>query len=125
MFLLWYFKVFSVIPKISTISLAVLPDKYNNDATIKGIRYSLEKTLSYLGDRVEYTHTDYGLLVNIDINDDKLVLLDNISFIENDSLEIKVESNTKNSNVVVLSVGDNYTDGELMKRLKNNGYSCK
>ena len=103
----------------------VLPDKYNNDATIKGIKYSLEKTLDYLGVRVEYTNTDYGLLVNIKIDDNKLVLLDNISFIENDSLEIIVESNTKNSNIVVLSVGDNYTDGELMKRLKNNGYACK
>lgn len=103
----------------------VLPDKYNNESTINGIRFSLEKTLDYLGDRVEYTNTDYGLLVNIKIDDNKLVLLDNISFIENDSLEIKVESNTKNSNIVVLSVGDNYTDGELMKRLKNNGYSCK
>lgn len=103
----------------------VLPDKYNNDATINGIKYSLEKTLNYLGNRVEYTHTDYGLLVNIQIDDNKLVLLDNISFYENDNLEIKVESNTKNSNIVVLSVGDNYTDGELMKRLKNNGYSCK
>ena len=103
----------------------VLPDKYNNESTINGIRFSLEKTLDYLGDRVEYTNTDYGLLVNIKIDDNKLVLLDNISFIENDSLEIKVESNTKNSNIVVLSVGDNYTDGELMKRLKNNGYACK
>ncbi len=103
----------------------VLPDEYNNETTINGIRYSLEKTLNYLGDRVEYTNTNYGLLVNIKIDDDKLVLLDNISFYENDNLEIKVESNTKNSNIVVLSVGDNYTDGELMKRLKNNGYSCK
>ena len=97
----------------------VLPDKYNNESTINGIKYSLENTLNYLGNRVEYTNTDYGLLVNIKIDDNKLVLLDNISFYENDSLEIKVESNTKNSNIVVLSVGDNYTDGELMKRLKN------
>lgn len=103
----------------------VLPDKYNNDSTIKGIQYSLEKTLNYLGDKVGYTHTDYGLLVNIKVDDNKVVLLDNISFYENDTLEIKVESNIKNSNIVVLSVGDNYTDGELMKRLKNNGYSCK
>ena len=102
----------------------ILPEKYNNEATIKGIKYSLENTLSYLGNRVEYTSTNYGLLVNIKIDDNKLVLLDNISFYENDSLEIKVESNTKNSKIVVLSVGDNYTDGELMKRLKNNGYSC-
>ena len=103
----------------------VLPEKYNNESTINGIKYSLEKTLNYLGNRVEYTDTDYGLLVNINIEDNKLVLLDNISFIENENLEIKVESNTKNSNIVVLSVGDNYTDGELMKRLKNNGYACK
>ena len=103
----------------------ILPDKYNNESTINGIKYSLEKTLSYLENRVEYTSTDYGLLVNIKIDDNKLVLLDNISFFENDNLEIKVDSNTKSSNVVVLSVGDNYTDGELMKRLKNSGYSCK
>ena len=103
----------------------VLPDKYNNEATIKGIQYSLEKTLDYLGNRVEYTHTDYGLLVNIKIDDNKVVLLDNISFYENDNLEIKVESNITNSNIVVLSVGDDYTDGELMKKLKNNGYACK
>ena len=43
----------------------VLPDKYNNESTINGIRFSLEKTLDYLGDRVEYINTDYGLLVNI------------------------------------------------------------
>ena len=66
----------------------VLPDKYNNESTINGIKYSLEKTLDYLGNRVEYTNTDYGLLVNIKIDDNKLVLLDNISFIENDNLEI-------------------------------------
>ena len=103
----------------------VLPDKYNNDNKIDEIKYYLDNTLSYLGSRVSYTSTDYGLLININISDNKLILLDNISFSDNGDLEINIDSNVKSSDVVVLSVGDNYTDGELMKRLKNNGYSCK
>ena len=103
----------------------VLPDKYNNDNKIDEIKYYLDNTLSYLGSRVSYTSTDYGLLININISDNKLILLDNISFSDNGDLEINIDSNVKSSDVVVLSVGDNYTDGELMKRLKNSGYSCK
>ena len=103
----------------------VLPDKYNNDNKIDELKYYLNNTLSYLGSRVSYTSTDYGLLININISDNKLILLDNISFSDNGDLEINIDSNVKSSDVVVLSVGDNYTDGELMKRLKNNGYSCK
>lgn len=103
----------------------VLPDKYNSNSKVEEIEYYLDNTLSYLGSRVSYTRTDYGLMVNIKISDNKLVLLDNISFSDNGDLEINIDSNIKSSNVVVLSVGDNYTDGELMKRLKNSGYSCK
>ena len=46
-------------------------------------------------------------------------------FIVGDDLETKINSNTKSTDIVVLKVGDNYTDGEFMKKLKNNGYSCK
>ena len=45
--------------------------------------------------------------------------INNIEFKENDGLQVKVNSNTKSSEVVTLKVGDNYTEGELMKRLRN------
>ena len=103
----------------------ILPEMYNYNDKVDEIEYYLDKTLNYLGSRVSYTRTDYGLMVNIRIDDNNLVLLDNIEFFDNGDLNIDIDSNIKSSNVVVLSVGDNYTDGELMKRLKNNGYSCK
>jgi len=49
--------------------------------------------------------------------------LDNISFTSGG--KIKVDSNTKSSKVVTLTVGDNYTDSDLMKFMKSKGYSCK
>lgn len=103
----------------------ILPDKFNNESTINGIKNSLGNTLDYLGDNVKYEVTDYGLLVKISLDEKNVVLLDNISFYDNGDLEIEIDSNIKSSNIVALSVGDNYTEGELMKRLKNNGYSCK
>ena len=59
------------------------------------------------------------------LKDKDILLLKNIEFISNDDLEIKIDSNIKSSNVIALKVGDNYTESELMKRMKNNGYSCK
>ena len=52
-------------------------------------------------------------------------MLKNIEFNDNGDLQIKIDSNTKSSDVIALKVGDNYTEGELMTRMKNNGYSCK
>ena len=40
-------------------------------------------------------------------------------------LQIKINPNTKSSDVVTLSINDKYTEGELMTHLKNNGYVCK
>ena len=60
------------------------------------------------------------------LNNNQLILLDNISFIDNDgNIEVKINSNTKSNDVVALAIGDSYTEGELMTKLKNNGYSCK
>ena len=104
----------------------VLPEKYlKSDTYLNSIKYSLEKTLEYLGDKAKITVGKDRVIVNIHVKKNEVVLLNNISFNVNDDLEIEVDSNTKSSNVVTLSVGDTYTDGEFMKRLKNNGYTCK
>ena len=42
----------------------------------------------------------------------------------NDGLSIKVNTNTK-SDVTKLSVGEEYSEGELLTYLKNRGYSCQ
>ena len=104
----------------------ILPEKYIKDKThLNSIQFALEKTLNYLGKNVTYSVGDDRIVVKIDLDKNQLVLLDNIEFIVNDDIETKINSNTKSSDVIVLKVGDNYTDGEFMKRLKNNGYACK
>ncbi|MBQ6324059.1 MAG: hypothetical protein IJI22_04405 [Bacilli bacterium] len=114
--------------KINSMELTktiILPPLYADDTHLNSIKYSLEKTLDYLGENVKYTVLDDRIIVNIEVDKDEILLLNNIDFIVNDDLVIKINSNTKSSDVITLSVGDNYTDGELMTRLKNNGYSCK
>ena len=92
---------------------------------MNSIKFSLNKTLEYLGDKVKYSVNDNNIRVTIDVNKNEIVLLNNIDFIVNDDLEVVVNSNTKSSSVIPLSVGDNYTDGEFMTHMKNYGYSCK
>ena len=103
----------------------VLPEKYlKDDHYLVGIKNALENTLNYLWDKVRYTVWEDRIVVTIEVNKNEILLLDNIDFINSDDLQIKINSNTKSSEVITLSVGDHYTDGELMTRLKNNGYSC-
>lgn len=104
----------------------ILPDKYlKDDHYLNGIKNALENTLEYLGDNVKYTIGEDRIVVTIEVSNDEILLLDNIDFTITDDLQIKINSNTKSSEVITLSVGDHYTDGELMTRLKNNGYNCK
>ena len=103
----------------------VLPDKFSDDKHLKAIRNALDNTLEYLGNKVKYTVGDNKIVVKIDVDNNQLILLNNIDFNANEDLIIKINSNTKSSDVITLAVGDNYTEGELMKRLKNNGYSCQ
>ena len=103
-----------------------LPEKYSNDPRyLEDIKKSLDNTLEYLGNKVKYTISTDSIIVKIDIHKNELVMLDNIEFIGNENWTIRINSNTKSSNAITLSIGDNYTDGEFMKRLKKNGYSCK
>ena len=52
-------------------------------------------------------------------------IVDEISEKECSKSQIEIESNTKSSDVVTLGIKDKYTEGELLTRMKNNGYSCK
>ena len=104
-----------------------LPDSIERrEERIIGIQNSFDSTLSYLGKTVEYKKYDDGLNVNINVHNNEMVLLSNTSFYSNNGdIGVEIDVNTKSGNVIALSVGDNYTDGELMKKLKNNGYRCK
>lgn len=115
------------INRIQVTKKIILPSTYPKlEENITGIKNSIDKTLSYLGDSVSYSMSDNVLLVRVDVSHNELVLLDNISFYDNDGeLVITVNPNTKSSEVISLKVGDTYTDGELMKLLKNRGFSCK
>ncbi len=114
--------------ELNVTKVIYLPEKYANDSEkILLIKNSLERTLDYLGDDVTYKYNNNNVVVNINIkNNSELVLLDNISFIDNNgNIEVHINSNTKSNDVIALAVGDSYTEGELMTRLKNNGYYCK
>ena len=115
--------------KISAMKITktiVLPDEYANEEELESLKYSLKNAFKYLGsENVSYVVLDDRIIVEIDVDDNETVILNNIEFNNNDGLQMKINSNTKSSDVITLKVGDNYTDGELMTRLKNNGYVCK
>ena len=86
----------------------------------------LDYTIEYLGDKATCVISDNHVVAHIDVSNNELVLLDNISFYDNDGeIGININTNTKSSSVIALKVGDSYTDGELKMFLKNRGYSCK
>ncbi len=103
----------------------ILPEKYGQEKYLKSIEFSLKKTLDYLGKKVKYIIDEEMIIIKIEVSKDEIVLLDNIEFFDNGDLEIKINSNTKSSDIITLQVGDNTTLAEYMKKLKNNGYSCK
>ena len=104
----------------------ILPDKYSKEKYINSIKFSLENSLDYLGKKnVKYEVFNNKIIVRLTVSNNETIILNNIEFIENDGLQIKINSNTKSSDVIALKVGDNYTQGKLMTRLKNNGYVCK
>ena len=114
------------IDSMSIVKTIILPEKYTqDDVHLKSIQYALDNTLEYLGKNVKYSFGEDRVIVKINVQKDEIVLLNNIDFLVNDDIQVKINSNTKSSDVITLSVGDNYTDGELMTRLKNNGYTCK
>ena len=111
------------INKLDVTKTILLPEKYIKDENyIEDIKNNLDRILSYLGEKVSYSFLDDRIVIEISVNKNEVVLLKNISF---DDKKIIINSNTKSSDVVTLTVGDDYTDGEFMKALKGYGYSCK
>ena len=102
-----------------------LPKKYNTEANRNTIIYSLNDAFEYLEDDFSIREDDNKIIVKIETTSKKPVILDNISFSYTDSLALKINTNTKSSDVFTISVGDKYSEGELMVSLKNYGYSCK
>ena len=98
-----------------------------DDIHLNSIKFSLKKHYEYLNkDVINYSLKDDRVIVNVLVDEDETLVLNNIEFFENgDKLEMKINSNTRSSDVVTLSVGDKYTEGELITRMKNNGYVCK
>ena len=82
-------------------------------------------THNYLGKKVKYTFGEDKIVIKINVSSNEVVLLDNIRFSEKKPVEIVVNTNTKSSDVLSLKVGDSYSEGEYMKRLKNRGYRCQ
>ena len=106
----------------------VLPSNYlEDDIHLNSIKFSLKKHYEYLDkDVVNYSVKDDRIVVNVLVDEDETIVLNNIEFFENDGkLEMKINSNTRSSDVVTLSIGDKYTEGEFITRMKNNGYVCK
>ena len=101
------------------------PDKYLGNNNLEAFKFALEKSYAYLDDSVKITTGDNYLRVTIDTKKDETVILNNIEFYENYGLQIRINPNTKSSDVVTLKINDKYTEGELMTHMKNNGYLCK
>lgn len=113
------------ISRLQVTKTIYLSDKYKNEDSISKIKDSLDRTLSYLGDNVKYNVSDDKIIVTIDVNKNEIVLLDNIDFSLKNNAFIHIDSNTKSSDVITLKVGDSYSDGEFMQKMKSMGYSCK
>ena len=115
------------ITSLTVTKKVTVPDKYSKqEEALKGIKNSIDYTMEYLGSSASSVISDNHVIAEIEATNNELVLLDNISFVDNNGeIGININTNTKSSDVITLKVGDSYTDGEFMMHLKNKGYSCK
>lgn len=105
----------------------IFPDQYLNeeDNYLNSMRYIIENSYEYLpSDKVTITQESDRIIANVIADDDETIILNNIEFENTDNLQIKINANTKAQDVVTLSINDNYTEGEFMTHMKNNGYTC-
>lgn len=102
----------------------IVPNKYATDEYLNSLKLTFQNSLEYL-DNVKYNVLDDRIIITIKASKDETVILKNIDFLKSDELQVKINSNTKSSDVITISGSDSYTEGEFMTRFKNNGYSCK
>lgn len=115
------------IRKMVLVKTIILPEEYLVDDTeLDSIMFALEKAYQYLGDdKFTITKSKDRVIVRVEVDDDETLILNNIEFFDSDGLQMRINSNTKSSEVLTLKIDDDYSEGEFMTRLKNNGYSCK
>ena len=114
------------IRKMVLVKTIILPEEYLGDNNqLDNIMFILDKSYEYLGDKVTITKSKDRVVVKVVVEDEETIILNNIEFFDNEGLQMRINSNTKSSEVLTLSVDDNYSEGEFMTRLKNNGYHCK
>ena len=115
------------IRKMVLVKTIILPDEYLVDDTeLDSIMFALEKSYQYLGDdKFTITKSEDRIIVRVEVVENETLILNNIEFFDNDGLQMRINSNTKSSDVLTLRIDDDYTEGEFMTRLKNNGYHCK
>lgn len=114
------------IKKMELTKTIILPKKYlDSDKYLEEIKFALDKAYAYLGDAANIYIESDRIIVDVVVDDDQTIILKNIEFFDNDGLVVKINPNTKSSDVVTLSISDKYSEGEFMSRMKNNGYMCK
>ncbi len=115
------------IGKMELIKTIKLPDNYlEDDKYLNSLMFILENSYDYLDSKkVNVTKMKNSVSVRVEIDKDETIILNNIEFVDNGELQMRINSNTKSSEVVTLKIKDNYTEGELMTRMRNNGYSCR
>ena len=114
------------IKKMELTKTIILPEKYlSSDKYLEEIKFALTKAYDYLGKFAKVYIESDRVIVSVNIEDDQTIILKNIEFFDEDGLVVKVNPNTKSSDVVTLSISDKYSEGEFMSRMKNNGYMCK
>lgn len=115
------------IGKMELVKTIKLPDNYlEDDKYLNSLMFILENSYDYLDSKkVNVTKMKNSVSVRVEIDKDETIILNNIEFVDNGELQMRINSNTKSSEVVTLKIKDNYTEGELMTRMRNNGYSCR
>ena len=95
--------------KISEMTLTktiTLPEQFQKENYLESIKASLNNAYEYLGNKANIIISDNNkIIVNVTVN--------------------RNETITKSSDVITLKIKDNYTEGEFMTHLKNNGFTCK
>lgn len=115
------------IDKMTLTKRITLADKYLKDNdNIEQIKDQLIDSYNYLpNSNIKIaTNTNY-VLVSLEVSNNETLILNNITFSDDNGLKMKINPNTKSSDVLTLKVKDKYTQGELTKHMKNNGYTCK
>ena len=115
------------IQKMDLTKTLIFPEQYlkQEDNYLNSMHYIIENSYEYLpSDTVTIKQESDRIIANIVVDQDETVILNNIEFENIDDLQIKINFNTKAQDVVTLSINDNYTEGEFMTHMKNNGYTC-